>query len=93
MRKSLCDNTSWHARQDTRAFILPGKIVGTQEHFLLPQPMVIKKEVEVTDHCVGSLPTITCLVTKEVDLSWDGLTVDAKDCALSRGQEIDRLRI
>ena len=47
------------------------------------QPVVLQEVVQLADHRVGALPTVTCLITKEIDLAWEGLAVNTKDCTLS----------
>ena len=50
--------------------------------FILTKAMMLEEVVELANHSIGPLPTVPCLVAKEVHLTGDGLTHNTKHRAL-----------
>ena len=59
----------------------------------LTQSMMLKKEVQLANYRIGALPTVSRLIAKEVDLTWEGLTVNTKDGTLSGCEEENWARL
>ena len=53
----------------------------------------IKEVVKSANYCIGSFPTISSFICKEVDLSGEGLTINTKYGALPRCQEVYGTRL
>ena len=51
---------------------------------------MVLEEVQLADYRVGALPTIPCLITEKVDLTWEGFTVYSKNSTLPGSEEEDR---
>jgi len=77
----------------TVVFVLAGAIIGVEEDILLPKAVVVKKEVQPTDHSICTLATITCLICQEVHLPGECLAVHTNHCTLPGSQEIDWPRL
>ena len=60
-----------------------------QVHILLAKAMMFKKVVYPTDNSIRTFPTVSSLISQEVDLARNCFTVYSKHCALSRCQEVD----
>ena len=73
--------------------VLSGAVISMEEHILFTHPMMLEKVMKLTHNCVRTLPTIPRLITEEIDLPGDCLTVDTEYCTLSRSEEVDRSRL
>jgi hypothetical protein len=69
-------------------FVLPCTVVSVKEHLLLAKAMMKKEVVQLTHYCVGSLATSTSLITEEIDLPGNGLTIHPKHRTFPRSEEI-----
>ena len=77
----------------TVVFILSGAIISVEKDVLLSKAVIVEEEVQPTDHSIGTLTAITCLVCQEVDLPGECLAVDTKHGTLPGCQEVDRSRL
>ena len=64
--------------------------IHTLLYSFFTKAMMLKKIVELADHGVGPLPTVSSLIAEEVHLAGDGLTDHSEDSTLPRDQEVDR---
>ena len=70
--------------------ILPSAVISMKKHYLLTKPMCFVEEVQTANHIVGTFATLSSLVSKEIDLTWQGFTVHSEHGALSWCQKVDR---
>ena len=73
-------------------FVLSGAIISVEKDDLLSKAVIVE-EVQPTDHSIGTLAAIICLVRQEVDLPGECLTVDSKQGTLPGCQEVDQSRL
>ena len=69
--------------------ILASTVVSMEVCNLLSQSMVLQEVVNSADNGIGSLTTVSSLISQEVDLPRNGFTVHSKHCALSRCEKVD----
>ena len=74
-------------------FVLAGTIIGVEEGVLLSKAMMVKNIVQLTDHSICTLATISCFIRQEVNLPGECLTVDTKHSALPGCQKVDGARL
>ena len=60
-----------------------------EEDILFTHPMCLKEVMQLADDGVGTLPTIPRLITEEIDLPGECLTVHPKYCTLPWSEEVD----
>ena len=71
-------------------FILPSAVLSMEEHHLLAQPMNLKEIVETTHDIVSTFAALSCFISEEIHLLWQGLTVHTKHSALYWCEKVDR---
>ena len=89
----ICDCVPYQVLHHAVIFVLTGAIVCVQVHIPLPKAIMRKEIVELTDHSVGALATVSCLVCQEIDLARQSFTGYTKHCALPRRKEVDGARL
>ena len=71
----------------------PRAVVCVQEHVPLPKTVMRKEIAEPTDHNVGTLTTVFCLVCQEIDLARQSFARYTKYCALPWRKEVVGARL